>query len=254
MPAVLARSSPSGSNGPALSRHRLKRERRAWIAPHAPDFLVSCSQDPVATRNVQSHQICFFRLPNTLPAVIDMGMNVSSAMLPGDGPAFMTRDSILEAACLANIQCDPSGWRLLSKDVVSGSIAPCAREVADLVVVSAPAGASRNMRVAHSRFLIEALQSEPFALFEHQLGCRMRNVNLLKEKTPRAGRSLTPPVPTCRADHRQPLLICVWIVAFFPILSNTTLGLNSANHNGASRWQTLLHLRLPRPCRTFWAG
>ncbi|MCD6044388.1 MAG: transporter permease subunit [Burkholderiales bacterium] len=49
------------------------------------------------------------------------------------------------------------------------------------------------------------------------------------------------------------LLICAWIVAFFPILSNTTLGLNSADHNlrdlfqlyGASRFQTLLHLRLP---------
>ena len=27
------------------------------------------------------------------------------------------------------------------------------------------------------------------------------------------------------------LLICAWIVAFFPILSNTTLGLNSADHN-----------------------
>jgi NitT/TauT family transport system permease protein len=49
------------------------------------------------------------------------------------------------------------------------------------------------------------------------------------------------------------LLICAWIVAFFPILSNTTLGLNSADHNlrdlfqlyRASPWQTLLHLRLP---------
>ena len=27
------------------------------------------------------------------------------------------------------------------------------------------------------------------------------------------------------------LLICAWIVAFFPIVSNTTLGLNSADHN-----------------------
>ena len=50
------------------------------------------------------------------------------------------------------------------------------------------------------------------------------------------------------------LLICAWIVAFFPILSNTTLGLNSADHNlrdlfqlyGASRWQTLLP---PAPAR-----
>jgi NitT/TauT family transport system permease protein len=49
------------------------------------------------------------------------------------------------------------------------------------------------------------------------------------------------------------LLICAWIVAFFPILSNTTLGLKSADHNlvdmmklyGATRWQTLRFLRLP---------
>jgi len=49
------------------------------------------------------------------------------------------------------------------------------------------------------------------------------------------------------------LLICAWIVAFFPILSNTTLGLNSADHNlvdlfqlyGASRWQTIRAVVLP---------
>lgn len=58
------------------------------------------------------------------------------------------------------------------------------------------------------------------------------------------------------------LLICAWIVAFFPILSNTTLGLNSADRNlgelfrlyGASRWQTLLHLRLPSALPYFLAG
>lgn len=58
------------------------------------------------------------------------------------------------------------------------------------------------------------------------------------------------------------LLICAWIVAFFPILSNTTLGLNSADHNlrnlfelyGATRWQTLLHLRLPASMPYFLGG
>jgi NitT/TauT family transport system permease protein len=58
------------------------------------------------------------------------------------------------------------------------------------------------------------------------------------------------------------LLVCAWIVAFFPILSNTTLGLNSADHNlrdlfqlhGASRWQTLLHLRLPAGMPYFLGG
>jgi NitT/TauT family transport system permease protein len=49
------------------------------------------------------------------------------------------------------------------------------------------------------------------------------------------------------------LVIIAFIVAFFPILSNTALGLKSADHNlidlfrlyGASRWQILLKLRLP---------
>ncbi|HET6468744.1 MAG TPA: ABC transporter permease [Geminicoccaceae bacterium] len=58
------------------------------------------------------------------------------------------------------------------------------------------------------------------------------------------------------------LLICAWIVAFFPILSNTTLGLNSADHNlrnlfelyRASRWQTLRHLRLPAAMPYFLGG
>lgn len=58
------------------------------------------------------------------------------------------------------------------------------------------------------------------------------------------------------------LVICAWIVAFFPILSNTTLGLNSADHNllnlfqlyNANRWQTLLYLRLPNALPYFLGG
>jgi NitT/TauT family transport system permease protein len=49
------------------------------------------------------------------------------------------------------------------------------------------------------------------------------------------------------------LVIIAFIVAFFPILSNTTLGLRSTDHNlidlfrlyGASRWQILRKLQLP---------
>jgi NitT/TauT family transport system permease protein len=49
------------------------------------------------------------------------------------------------------------------------------------------------------------------------------------------------------------VLACAWIVAFFPVLANTTLGLASVDRNlidlfalyGASRGQVLLHLRLP---------
>jgi NitT/TauT family transport system permease protein len=49
------------------------------------------------------------------------------------------------------------------------------------------------------------------------------------------------------------VIVCAWIVGFFPVLSNTTLGLNSVDRNlsglfqlyRASRWQTLLYLKLP---------
>ena len=58
------------------------------------------------------------------------------------------------------------------------------------------------------------------------------------------------------------LLICAWLVAFFPILSNTTLGLNSADHNlrdlfriyGATRWQRLRFLQLPSALPYFLGG
>ncbi len=49
------------------------------------------------------------------------------------------------------------------------------------------------------------------------------------------------------------VVVCAWIVGFFPVLSNTTLGLNSVDRNlaglfqlyGASRIQTLWYLQLP---------
>jgi NitT/TauT family transport system permease protein len=49
------------------------------------------------------------------------------------------------------------------------------------------------------------------------------------------------------------VIVCAWIVGFFPVLSNTTLGLNSVDRNltglfqlyGASRLQTLSLLKLP---------
>ncbi|HXQ51128.1 MAG TPA: ABC transporter permease [Stellaceae bacterium] len=58
------------------------------------------------------------------------------------------------------------------------------------------------------------------------------------------------------------MLVCAWIVAFFPIVANTTLGLNSADRNllalfrlyGASRWQVLRLLRVPSALPLFLAG
>jgi NitT/TauT family transport system permease protein len=65
-----------------------------------------------------------------------------------------------------------------------------------------------------------------------------------------------------RNDTFAALVVCAWIVAFFPIVSNTTLGLNSADHSlrnlfelyGANRWQTLWYLRLPSALPYFLGG
>lgn len=58
------------------------------------------------------------------------------------------------------------------------------------------------------------------------------------------------------------LVICAWIVALFPILSNTVLGLKSVDRTllnlfqlyNASRWQTLIHLQLPHALPYFLGG
>jgi NitT/TauT family transport system permease protein len=58
------------------------------------------------------------------------------------------------------------------------------------------------------------------------------------------------------------VVVCAWIVAFFPIVANTTLGLNSADRNladlfrlyRASRWQTLRYLRVPTALPYFLGG
>ena len=58
------------------------------------------------------------------------------------------------------------------------------------------------------------------------------------------------------------LLICAWIVAFFPILSNTVIGLRSADHNlrdlftlyKATPWQRLRFLMFPTALPYFMAA
>ncbi len=58
------------------------------------------------------------------------------------------------------------------------------------------------------------------------------------------------------------VLVCAFLVAFFPILSNTALGLASTDRNlvdlfalyRASRWQTLRYLRLPAALPYFLGG
>jgi NitT/TauT family transport system permease protein len=63
-------------------------------------------------------------------------------------------------------------------------------------------------------------------------------------------------------DTRVALVLCAVVVAIFPIISNTTLGLRSADPGllalfrlyGASRWQILLRLRVPGALPYFFGG
>jgi len=63
-------------------------------------------------------------------------------------------------------------------------------------------------------------------------------------------------------DTRIALVLCATVVAIFPIISNTTLGLRSADHGlvnlfrlcRASRWQVLARLRIPGALPYFFGG
>jgi NitT/TauT family transport system permease protein len=74
--------------------------------------------------------------------------------------------------------------------------------------------------------------------------------------------SIAPLIIIWLNDAFLSMLVCAWIVAFFPIVANTTLGLNSADRNlvdlfrlyGATRWQILRHLRMPAALPYFLVG
>jgi NitT/TauT family transport system permease protein len=63
-------------------------------------------------------------------------------------------------------------------------------------------------------------------------------------------------------DAQRALLICAWLVAFFPVLSNTVIGMNSTDPNlvdlfklyGMSKFRTVLFLKFPSALPFFLAG
>ena len=74
--------------------------------------------------------------------------------------------------------------------------------------------------------------------------------------------AISPLILIYAPSTQSALLICAFLVAFFPILSNMVQGLKSVDHNlinlyelyGASRWQTLLYLKLPAAQPYFMTG
>jgi NitT/TauT family transport system permease protein len=74
--------------------------------------------------------------------------------------------------------------------------------------------------------------------------------------------SIAPLIIIWVSDTFSALFICAWLVAFFPVVSNTTIGLKSVDPNlrdlfsiyGATRRQALWYLMLPSAMPYFLAG
>ena len=74
--------------------------------------------------------------------------------------------------------------------------------------------------------------------------------------------SIAPLIIIWVKDPTASLVICSAIIALFPIISNTTLGLRSVDPdlqsyfvlNKATRWQTLIRLRIPSALPYFFGG
>jgi NitT/TauT family transport system permease protein len=120
-----------------------------------------------------------------------------------------------------------------------------------------------TLRIAFTALAVAAAVSLAFAVLMSQsrwIEASLLPYAIILQVTPIV--SIAPLIIIWVKDVFLSLLVCAFIVAFFPILSNTTLGLNSADRGlvdlfrlyGASRWQTLLFLRMPTALPYFLAG
>jgi len=130
-------------------------------------------------------------------------------------------------------------WPLLSRSLaVTGSIALVALAIATLL------GAGAALVFVQSRWLEMSLF--PYAV--------------LLQVTPIV--AIAPLIIIWVHDTRVALVLCAVVVAIFPVISNTTLGLRSVDPGlldlfrlyGAGRWQVLWRLRVPAALPYFFGG
>ena len=159
------------------------------------------------------------------------------------------------------------GWELAVRHlavpayVLPGPVAIARALVADWGVLSAALGVT--LRITVLALLAAVVSGVVLAVLFS--GSRLAEMTLLPiavilQVTPIV--AIAPLIIIWVDDVPAALLICAWLVAFFPILSNTGAGLAGTDRNledlfrllGASRWQTLLHLRLPSALPFFLAG
>lgn len=125
-----------------------------------------------------------------------------------------------------------------------GSLGFTLKVTAAALVASAVLGAALAVLLAQARWIERSLL--PYAV--------------VLQVTPIV--SIAPLIIIWVEDPFLALLVCAFVVCFFPVLSNTTLGLKSADPHlhdlfrlyGASRWQTLVHLQAPSALPYFLGG
>jgi NitT/TauT family transport system permease protein len=129
------------------------------------------------------------------------------------------------------------------RDLLFSSLLVTLGVTAKALVIATLTGVSLALLIAQSKWLERALL--PFAV--------------ILQVTPIIAIA---PLLLVYLEPSRAVLVCAFLVAFFPILSNTTLGLASIDHGlqdlfdlyHASAWQRLVYLRLPAALPQFLAG
>ena len=143
----------------------------------------------------------------------------------------------------------PSPWRIaqtlwLDRGLLSSALGVTASIALTALAIAVVAGVTIALLFAQSRW-IEA-SFFPYAI--------------LLQVTPIV--AIAPLIIIWVKDTHVALVLCAVVVAIFPIISNTTLGLRSVDPglvdlfrlSRATRWQTLVRLRVPGALPYFFAG
>ena len=150
-----------------------------------------------------------------------------------DVPSYLVPSPVLVARTLA------SDWLLLSRSLVF-----------TLEITLAALAAAIILGVAMALFFVQSRVIEA-SFFPYAV---------LLQVTPIV--AIAPLIIIWVDNAQVALVVCATIVALFPVVSNTTLGLRSVDSGladlfrlyRASRWQTLVRLRVPSALPYFFAG
>jgi NitT/TauT family transport system permease protein len=129
------------------------------------------------------------------------------------------------------------------RDILLPSLAVTLTTALEALVAATVCGVALALLIAQSRWLERAIM--PFAI--------------VLQVTPIIAIA---PLLLVYLDPAEAVLVCAFLVAFFPILANTSLGLASVDHAlldlfdlyHATPWQRLVHLRAPAALPQFFAG